>query len=126
MWSFPLTESVEFHEEHPYSQPLFVSEWGRVLRFSLNPGQSIREHGTPHSPFFAVVLEGEGMFAGEDGQEQRFGPQSLLIFAPGERHAVRALDQKLVFVGFLQGVAGTEAGSLSGEIVRQQHDQASA
>lgn len=119
MWSFPLTEDVEFHDARPYSQPLLVSDWGRVLRFSLNPGQSIGEHETPHSPFFAIVLEGEGMFAGEDGQEQRFGPNSLLIFAPGERHAVRALDQKLVFVGFLQGVAGMEAGSLSGEIVRK-------
>lgn len=126
MWSFPLTEDLEFHEERPYSQPLLVSDWGRVLRFTLNPGQSVREHGTPHSPFFAVVLEGEGLFAGEDGHEQRFGPHSLLIFAPGELHAVRALDQKLVFVGFLQGVAGTEPGSLSGEIVRRQQGQAAA
>jgi len=118
MWSYPLTEKVEFHAENPFSQPLLVSEWGRVLRFSLNPGQTIGEHEAPHSPFFVVVLEGEGMFSGEDGQEQRFGPDSLLIFAPGERHAVRALDQKLVFVGFLQGVAVTEAGSLSGEIMR--------
>lgn len=125
MWSFPLTENLEFREERPYSQPLFVSEWGRVLRFTLNPGQSIREHGTPHSPFIAVVLEGEGMFAGEDGKEQRFGPHSLLIFAPGERHTVRALDQKLVFVGFLHGAPGTEPGSLSGEIIRQQRGQES-
>jgi quercetin dioxygenase-like cupin family protein len=119
MWSFPLTENVEFHAENPFSQPLFVSDWGRVLRFSLNPGQSIREHGTPHSPFFAVVLEGEGLFSGEDGQEQRFGPHSLLIFAPGERHTVRALDQKLVFVGFLHAAPGVKPGTLSGEIVRQ-------
>lgn len=119
MWSFPLTENVEFHTERPNSQPLLVADWGRVLRFSLNPGQTIREHETPHSPFFAVVVEGEGMFAGEDGLEKRVGPQSLLIFAPGERHTVRALEQKLVFVGFLQGVPGMEPGSLSGDIVRQ-------
>ncbi len=120
MYTYPLSENLEFRSERPNSQPLLVTDWGRVLRFSLNPGQSIREHEAPHSPFFAVVLEGEGMFAGEDGQEQRFGPHELVVFAPGERHTVRALDSKLVFVGFLQAAPGVEPGVLSGEIVRQQ------
>jgi quercetin dioxygenase-like cupin family protein len=50
------------------------------------------------------VLKGEGRFAGGDGKEQRLGPNSLLIFAQGENHQMRALDEELVFIGFLQGV----------------------
>ena len=120
MYHYSLSDNLEFHSERPNSQPLLVSDWGRVLRFTLNPGQTIRAHEAPHSPFFAVVLEGEGMFASEHGQEQRFGPHALVVFAPGERHTVRALDSRLVFVGFLQAAPGVEPGTLSGEIVRQQ------
>jgi quercetin dioxygenase-like cupin family protein len=99
-----LMEQLEFHTPHPYAQPLHVAENGRILRFMLKPGQSIREHNAPHSPFYAVVLSGEGVFAGGDGQEQRVGPGTLLIFAAGESHLVQALDSELVFVGFLHGV----------------------
>jgi quercetin dioxygenase-like cupin family protein len=99
-----LMEQLEFHTPNPYAQPLHVTESGRVLRFMLKPGQSIREHNAPHSPFFAVILAGEGMFAGGDGQEQRVGPGALLIIAPGESHSVRALESELVFVGFLHGI----------------------
>ncbi len=99
-----LMEQLEFHTPNPYAQPLHVTETGRILRFMLKPGQSIREHHAPHSPFYAVILSGEGMFAGDDGQEERVGPGALLIFAPGERHAVRALETELVFIGFLHGI----------------------
>jgi quercetin dioxygenase-like cupin family protein len=113
-----LLDDLEFHDEHPYAQPLFVAETGRVLRFLLKPGQSIHEHDVPSSPFFVVVLKGQGLFAGEDGQEQQFGAGSLLIFEPGETHTARALDEELVFVGFLHSVPGTRPGRVSGEIAR--------
>ncbi len=113
-----LLDDLEFHDEHPYAQPLFVAETGRVLRFLLKPGQSIYEHNVPGSPFFVVVLRGKGLFAGDDGQEQQFGAGSLLIFEPGETHSVRALDEELVFVGFLHSVPGTRPGHVSGEIAR--------
>jgi quercetin dioxygenase-like cupin family protein len=105
-----LTEALEFHSPNPYAQPMHVSETGRILRFMLKPGQSIREHNAPHSPFYAVVLAGEGLFAGGDGHEQRAGPGALLIFEPGETHQVRALDSELVFVGFLHGIPGELRG----------------
>jgi quercetin dioxygenase-like cupin family protein len=104
MQTINLTEQLEFREPNPYAQPLHVDDNGRILRFMLKPGQSIREHRAPHSPFYAVILAGEGMFAGADGQEQRMGPGTLLIFAPGETHQVRALEAELVFIGFLQGI----------------------
>lgn len=106
-------EQLEFHTPDPYAQPLHVGDSGRILRFMLTPGQSTREHSAPHLPFYAVVLGGEGMFAGGDGQEQRVGPGSLLIFAPGESHAVRALESELVFVGFLHGIPPELGGKIT-------------
>lgn len=80
MKSMQLLEQLEFHDPNPYAEPLYVSENSRVLRFTLKPGQSIVEHHAPHSPFNVVVLKGHGMFAGGDGKEQSFGPNSLLTF----------------------------------------------
>jgi quercetin dioxygenase-like cupin family protein len=104
MQTIQLMEQLEFHESNPYAQPLHVTDTGRILRFMLKPGQSIREHNAPHSPFYAVILSGEGLFAGGDGQEKRVGPGALVVFTPGESHQVRALDSELVFVGFLHGI----------------------
>lgn len=99
-----LLDNLQFKTSDPHAEPLWVDENGRVLRFTLKPGQDIREHNAPSSPFYVVVLKGEGLFSGGDGEEQKVGPQSLLIFEPGEDHAIRALDEELVFVGFLHGV----------------------
>lgn len=77
----------------------------------------------PHSPFFAVIFQGRGGFAGEDRQERLCGPNSLVIFAPGERHSVRALDEKLVFVAFMEPAPSIEEGALSGEIIRRQRTE---
>ncbi len=111
-----LLEGLQFHEASAYAQPLFVDEHGRVLRFALKPGQQIREHEAEHSPFYAVVLQGRGAFAGADGIEKEVGPGALLVFDVGECHTVRALDQELVFVGFMHGVAGTRPGRVGGEM----------
>ena len=59
------------------------------------------------------------MFAGSDGQEQEVGPGSLLIFEPNERHSVRALDEELVFVSFLEGTEQMRAERIGGEIGRE-------
>ncbi len=102
MKSISLLQEVEFHEKHPNAEPLFVSDEARVLRFSLRPGQVVREHNAPHSPVIVTVLRGRGMFAGGDGVEQEFGPNDLLIFQAGEEHSIRALDEDLIFVAFLR------------------------
>ncbi len=120
MRSINLLENLEFHDDNPYAQPLFVDSHGRALRFTLKPGQSIGRHNAPDSPFYVVVLKGHGIFAGEDGQEHRVGPHTLLIFDPGENHQVRAVNEELVFAGFLHGVPGTRPDHLGGEIGRDQ------
>lgn len=109
-----LLENLDFHDDHPYAQPLYVDANGRVIRFMLKPGQAIVEHHAPSSPFYVVVIEGRGMFAGADGVEREFGPNDILIFDKGETHAIRALDEPLVFAGFLHGVEGTRPGKVGG------------
>lgn len=118
MQSYPLLANLEYHETVPYAQPLLVDKDARILRWMLKPGQQIREHAAPGSPFFVVVLKGRGMFAGSDGREQECPAGSLLVFAPGESHTVRALDEELIFVGFLQGVDAMRAERTGGELGR--------
>ncbi len=103
MRTMNLLQGLEFHEHNPNAQPLFVDKNGRVLRFMLKPGESIKEHHTHDSPFYVVVVKGNGIFAGKDGKEQTVGPNSLLIFDPGESHHIRAEKEELIFVGFLHG-----------------------
>ena len=103
MKSIPLTENWVFHDKNPYAEPLFVAPDGRILRFALHAGQSVREHEAPHSPVYLVVLKGTGLYAGGDGREQAFGPDSLLIFEAGEPHSIRAVDEDVVFSAFLHG-----------------------
>src|SRR5690606_36094293 len=62
MKSQQLLDDLEFHQSVPFAQPLFVRSDGRILRWMLKPGQQIREHSVPHSPFYVVVLKGHGMF----------------------------------------------------------------
>lgn len=101
-----LLDKLEFHDKNPNAEPLFVAPDGRILRFALRPGQVVREHSAPHSPVYVVVLKGQGLFAGADGQEQRFGPNTLLTFEAGENHSIRAEGEELVFVTFLREAPG--------------------
>lgn len=114
-----LLADLEFRESEPFAQPLLVDRYSRIIRWMLKPGQQIEEHKVPGSPFYVVVVQGRGMFAGSDGQEQEIAPGSLLIFEPGETHTVRALDEELVFVSFLQSVEQMRPDRTGGEIGRE-------
>jgi quercetin dioxygenase-like cupin family protein len=100
-----LLENLEFHDQHPYAEPLHVAKTGRILRFTLKPGQIVDEHSAPDSPVYLMVLKGRGYFSGGDGEEVQVGPNNLLIFEPGEEHAIRAGDEELVFTAFLHGAS---------------------
>ena len=76
MRTMQLLEDLEFHESEAYAQPLFVDQYGRVIRFCMKPGQVIREHSAAGSPFYVVVLKGHGIFVGADGQEHEVGPNT--------------------------------------------------
>ncbi|MBK8799514.1 MAG: hypothetical protein IPM07_25860 [Anaerolineales bacterium] len=70
----------------------------------------------PDSPFYIVVLQGRGMFSGGDGHEVEHGPASLLLFEQGESHAIRALDEELIFVSFMRGAEVMRPDQTGGEI----------
>lgn len=105
---------VEFRENSANSQPLYVDAHGRILRFSLKPGQSISEHKAANSPFYVIILKGRGIFTGGDRFEREFGPDTLIVFDPEEIHSIRALDEELVFLGILHGVAGARPDKIGG------------
>lgn len=108
MKSINLLENWQFNPKGPHAEPVHVDRNGRAILFTLKPGQSIREHNAPSSPFYVVILSGEGVFSGGDGVEQTVGPNKLLVFDPAEQHVIRAVDE-LVFVGFLHGAPGAQA-----------------
>ena len=113
-----LLDDLKFQATNPVADPLFVDKDGRILRFCLRPHQTIVEHEVPHSPVYVLVLQGHGVFTDGSGQETRVGPHALLVFDPGEKHTVRALDEELVFVGVLHGAPGTREGRTGGELGR--------
>jgi quercetin dioxygenase-like cupin family protein len=102
-----LYENWVFHEQNPYAEPLHVDTEKRVLRFALRPGQEVKEHLAPHSPVHILILQGQGIFTGEDGIEHSYDEGTLLIFDSGEKHSIRALNYELVFVAFLHGAPKT-------------------
>lgn len=114
MRTMELLEGVEFNATRAHAVPLFVDHDGRILRFTLRPGQSLKEHTAPNSPVYLVILKGRGVFAGGDGKEHELGPNSLVVLDQGEKHSVRALDQDLVFVGFMHGEKSARADRVIG------------
>lgn len=116
MKSTQLLANLDFRDTAPVAQPILVDQHARIIRWMLKPGQQIAEHKVPDLPFYVLVLKGRGKFSGGDGQEEEYGPGDLLIFDPGENHAVRALDEELVFVSFLKSVPGMRSERVGGEL----------
>jgi quercetin dioxygenase-like cupin family protein len=107
MKAIDLLGNWQFDHKGAHADPLHVDRNGRAILFTLKPGQMIREHNAPSSPFYVVILRGKGIFTGADGIEQTAEPNTLLVFDPGEPHVVQALEE-LVFIGFLHGAPGAQ------------------
>ncbi len=107
MKTIELLSDVEFNEKQPHVQSLHSNREARALRFAFLPEQQIKRHDAPYSPVHVIVLQGKGVFAGEDGIEQVCGTGMMLIFNIGEPHTVRALDEDLVYVAIYNGVSTT-------------------
>lgn len=113
-----LLEGLVFDDKNPHAAALYVTKYGRAIRWTLEPQQSIKTHEVPQSPFFVVILQGQGWFSGAEVKEERVGPNTLLVFEPGEAHNLRAEGERLVFVGFLQGAPGNVSEKVGGELGR--------
>lgn len=111
-----LLQGLTFDAKNPHAAALYVDKNGRAIRWTLEPHQEIKEHQVPRSPFFVVVLQGHGWFSGADGQAEQVGPNSLLVFEPGETHHIRAGNEPLVFVGFLHGAPGNTSDRVGGAL----------
>jgi len=114
MKTIGLRDGLEFDESRAHAVPVHADAAGRVLRFTLRAGQRLKEHASAGSPVYLLVIEGEGLFAGSDGTEQRLAPGFLAILDPGEAHSVRALDGDLVFVAILHGEPTARPGAVAG------------
>lgn len=116
-----LLTQLQFHDASPNADPIYVDKNGRAILFTCKPGQSIKGHNVPQSPFYAVVLKGHGLFAGSDGKEQRLGQGDLVIFDPGEEHFIRAEGEELAFIGILHGAPSNESDKVGGDIGRHHN-----
>lgn len=71
----------------------------RVVSFSLLPGQSVPAHRSD-STVVVQVVEGEGVFRGEDG-ETRLAAGGSAVYAPGELHSMEPLRGALRFLAII-------------------------
>ncbi len=94
---------VTHRGDKAHAQALYADHNGRALRWTLLPGQSVQPSTSPSSPVYLVVLQGSGYFAGEDGSEQKLGPNEMAVFAPNESHTARTEAEELVFIAILHG-----------------------
>jgi len=101
--SFDLLKDVEFKTEHPNAETILADRDTRLIRFSLLPGQSIKEHSAPSSPVYIIVLQGRGLFTDGENNVKELGVNSCVKYEQGEKHSVSARDENLVFVALLRG-----------------------
>ncbi|MBX3047365.1 MAG: hypothetical protein KF698_10245 [Anaerolineales bacterium] len=97
-----LLDGLIFKEDSPNAQPLVVDESGRVMRFTLKPGQALKPHRGPKIALLMIVLKGRGLFRGEDETPIECGPGTMLVFDVEELHGAQALDEELVFLAILR------------------------
>jgi quercetin dioxygenase-like cupin family protein len=107
MKTIALLGDPTFNESRSASEALLGDQHHRILRFCLKPDQVVPEHlAPPDSAAIMIVVSGTGLCRGGDGLEIPITAQDMVIFDPGEAHAIQALDQELVFIVILSGVAG--------------------
>lgn len=85
--------------ERPATQLLHDEPNVRVIAFHLTPGQAVPPHASA-STVVVQVVEGSGVFRGEDG-EQRLGVGQAAVYAPGEVHSMEAEGGPLRFLALL-------------------------
>lgn len=85
--------------DRPASALLHDEPNTRIVGFLLQPGQRIPPH-TSESTVVVQVLSGAGVFSGQDGRTTMTAGQCA-VFAPGELHAVEAVDQELRFLALI-------------------------
>ncbi len=94
------TFDLHSHPVEPHLPEVLQSDHGegRAIALHLPAGDRLQEHEV-HERAYLVVAGGEVDVADAGGATTRLGPGGLAIFAPGERHEVRAVeDARLLLV----------------------------
>jgi quercetin dioxygenase-like cupin family protein len=116
MKAYNLIDNLQYeNQEHPHAEPLFVSDVGRVLRFTFKAGQRIPVADAPSSPIFYIILDGEALFADESGNIQRYGPNMMVAYEPGEKFEVMAGDEGALVIAVMRETHMARRESARGE-----------
>lgn len=99
-------ENYVFGEAGPYAQQLNSDQMGKIVRYTLKPGQELDETHAPFLPRYFVVVQGSGMFISEDGSMKECGPGSIILFDPKEENSIKADNEELIVLGFLFWASG--------------------
>lgn len=83
-------------QDRAASELLHDEPSARVVAFHLDRGQEVREH-TSESTVLVQVVSGRGTFTG-DARELQLGAGDSVVYAPGEPHGMRAVDEPLRFI----------------------------
>jgi len=85
--------------DRPASELLHDEANVRVVAFHLLPGQRIAPHNSP-STVLVQVVSGSGRFHGAEDDALLTAGQSA-VYAPGEMHAIDAIDEPLRFLAII-------------------------
>jgi quercetin dioxygenase-like cupin family protein len=82
--------------ERPATGILFDAPEVRLVVFRIQPGQQVAAHTSP-SVVILSVMAGSGLVTGATG-ERAVRTGDVVVFAPLELHAMRAVEEPLVLV----------------------------
>jgi quercetin dioxygenase-like cupin family protein len=91
-WHLPSIEATGKREP----RVLFSTSACRAVVIDLSAGEEMGDHQVRERAVLEVVSGRVSLDV--DGQEAECGPGTLATFAPGERHAVRALEDSRVLL----------------------------
>jgi quercetin dioxygenase-like cupin family protein len=99
-------ENLAFSDQGPFAQQIHMDEIGKIVRYTLKPGQELEETHAPFIPRNFIVLKGTGSFKSAAGEVQHCGPGTVIVFERKEENIIQALEEELVVIGFLYWAVG--------------------
>ncbi|GLC23824.1 cupin domain-containing protein [Roseisolibacter agri] len=89
--------AVASRADRPATSIVHESPDARLVVFRLAPGQEVPPHRNA-STVMLTVLEGAGVLSGADGDERACVTGDVVVYAPNETHAMRAIDEELLLL----------------------------
>lgn len=99
-----LEPGPEPREDRPASAILHDGRDARVVAFTLRARQAVAPHRSASTVLFHV-LDGDGIFTGEDRQAHLAGGQTAAC-QPGEKHGITAGPSGLRFLAIIAPAPG--------------------